>query len=314
MRFEKTHIISLVNQKGGVGKTTTAVNLAGDFAYSGYKTLFVDMDPQCNGTSIFADGLPDTAIKYTSADLFTPGAYEYFEPDSEGYTIQVSAGDRFFNRLDFISSLPDLADVENEEEVTLQLQARMMKNPAAAERVYSKRRDELLRRVKENMDAARGRYDVVIFDTPPNRGLLQVSSLVASDWFIIVMEPGRFALDGLEDLAESAAEIQRGLNPDLLLGGVLLNRTKHTNLSRDVHEAIKERYEEDIVFRNYVPERTKIGEATGYYRTIQEHDSGREEAEIYHQLRNEMVTKYAGLSNSSFPSRDVFMKKAVANG
>lgn len=229
-------IISLFNQKGGVGKTTVNINLAAGLAKKKRKVLAIDLDPQSNTTSGL--GFSRTSETITIYDVLS-GLHkieEAIQPISEN--------------LDLVPSSPDLA-------------------AATLELANMENRDFLL------MNALEGhldQYDYILIDCPPALGLLTINALVASDSVVIPIQCEFYALEGLSQLLETIAMVKRGLNPKLEIEGVLLNMVdKRNNLTKDVMNEVKE-YFTDKVYNTQIPRNVRLAEAPSYGMSIFDYD------------------------------------------
>lgn len=229
-------IMSIVNQKGGVGKTTTAVNLATAFAATSCKTLLVDLDPQGNASTSF--GINQEDREKTSYALFWGKKIENLIIRSE------------VSSLDIIPSNVDLAAVEVE-----------LVNVASREFVLK----QLLRNYTKE-------YDYIIIDCPPSLGLLTLNALIACDQILIPMQCEFLALEGLSHLLKTINLIKKKLNPELLIQGILLTMYDRRNrvteaIERDVRECMK-----GLVFDTVIPRNIRISEAPSYGKPVMLYD------------------------------------------
>ena len=221
-------VYAIANQKGGVGKTTTAVNLAASVADAGYPTLLVDLDPQCNAT--VALGL----AKDTS-----PNVYDSLSGDLRLVDAAVPSG---HGQLDIVPSTTELAGANVE----------LPRMPGSETRL------------RERLDGVRDRYLFTILDCPPSLGPLTVNALVAADKVIVPVQTEYFALEGLAQLLDTLSLIQRELNPRLTVAGLIL--TMHdgrTRLARDVEREVREHFPE-LVFETVIPRNVRLGEAPSF--------------------------------------------------
>src|SRR3954452_17898590 len=217
-------IYAIANQKGGVGKTTTAVNVAACIAAAGYETLLVDVDPQGNATV----GLG------VSRDA--PGVYDVLAGDAGARDV-VQATD--IERLSILISTPDLAGATME-----------LPRLSGSER-----------RLREALDPLRKHFAFILLDCPPSLGPLTVNALVAAERVIVPVQTEYFALEGLAGLLDTLAGIQRELNPRLTVAGMLLTmHDARTKLAQDVEREVRAHFPA-LVFDTVIPRTARLGEA-----------------------------------------------------
>jgi chromosome partitioning protein len=251
-------VYAVANQKGGVGKTTTAINLAACLAEAGARTLVVDLDPQANATS----GLGERADEHSTYDLLD-GA-----PLSE-----VSRETRYAN-LHLVPSRPDLAG-------------------AAVELAQ---RDAGESYLAQSLAGARDQYEFVFLDCPPSLGPLTVNALAAADQVLVPVQAEYYALEGLSQLAKSVDLVRARLNPRLRIGGVLLTMVDgRTRLSADVTAEVR-RHFGDRVFRTSIPRSVRLAEAPSHGQPAIAYDRRSAGAEAYWQAANELVERRAAMA------------------
>lgn len=247
-------IICIANQKGGVGKTTTAINLSASLAVSEKRTLLVDCDPQANATS--GVGIDKDAIERTlyHGILGQSGA-ESLIMDSEISSLKV------------IPSNVELIGFEVE----------MMSSPE---------RDVSLKNLLAPLD---GSFEYIILDCPPSLSLLTVNALTAADSLLIPLQCEFYALEGLGQLLRTVERIKQSLNPDLKIAGILLTMfDKRTNLSYQVAEEA-EQYFKDLVFKTLVPRNIRLSEAPSFGKPILLYDATSTGALSYIELAREIM-------------------------
>ncbi len=283
MRLKRTEIIVLANQKGGCGKSTTAVSLGAGFAQEGYSACVVDVDPQCNATDTFGidrDELAKSGM-YTVAD-----SYLAKRPASE---IALGFGERFGGQLTVISGHRGLGSVPHR--LDAQLQATIA-NDNYSELDADDFKSEHRQRLKNSLDSLRGQHDVIIIDTPPDLGFLMTTALIASDWYIIPVFPSGYDLKGLETLTRTAEKVQKRYNPNLQLLGVLVgNFDMRAKLDRDIQGMLNQKFGERFVFKSIINRSVRHREAPVYNRTIFEHASAELAAEQYLTLTQEVLLR-----------------------
>jgi len=248
-------IYAIANQKGGVGKTTTAVNVAACIAEAGYSTLLVDMDAQANATV----GLGHPKER-------TPSVYDVLTGDAAAEDAIASTG---IANLDLLPAHPDLAGANVE-----------LPRESGSER-----------RLRDALAPIRDRYAYVLLDCPPSLGPLTVNALVAADRVIVPVQTEYFALEGLAGLLETLSLIQRELNPRLTVAGMLLTmHDSRTRLARDVEREVREHFPE-LVFETVIPRNVRIGEAPSFGRPVIHHDPHCPGADAYFELAKEVAAR-----------------------
>lgn len=248
-------IYAVTNQKGGVGKTTTAVNLAACVAEAGYETLLVDLDAQCNAT---------VGIGLTKG--LTPSVYDLIVGTVEFADVLHESP---IQHLTIIPSSPDLAGANVE-----------LPRVAGSET-----------RLREALAPLRERFRYAFLDCPPSLGPLTVAALVAADRVIIPVQTEYYALEGLAGLLDTLTLIQRELNPRLKVAGMLL--TMHdgrTRLSQDVEREVREHFP-DLVFDTVVPRNIRLAEAPSYGVPVSHHDPHCSGSGAYFSLAKEVATR-----------------------
>ena len=252
-----SRVIAIANQKGGVGKTTTAINLGASLAVAEKRTLVVDIDPQGNATSGL--GLEQRAS--------LPNIYDVLAGDStaeEAVTPHVH-----FAHLDHIPSTQDLVGAE-------------------IELVQTPQRERVLRRVLEPL---RGRYDYILVDCPPSLGLLTLNTLTAADSVLIPIQCEFYALEGLSQLLNNIRLVQKGLNPHLDIEGVLLTMyDRRLNLSRQVAAEAREYFGEKV-YRTAIPRNVRLAEAPSFGQPIVLYDAASPGAQAYLALAKEVLAR-----------------------
>lgn len=250
------YIIAMANQKGGVGKTTTAVNLGAALAALGKRVLLIDLDPQANASS---------HLGY-NRNTVTKSVYNVLIErlpivDATIHTTRLN--------LDLLPSSNELAGAEVE-----------IVSMMAREQI-------LLKAINKVQD----RYDYILLDPPPSLGLLTINALTAANGVMVPVQAEYLALEGLSQLMTTVSLVREQLNPDLEIAGILLTMFDHrTNLSNDVANEIRKHFP-DQVFTTYIPRNVRLSEAPSHGSTIFELDPRSTGAEAYANLGKEVIAK-----------------------
>jgi chromosome partitioning protein len=294
MKLPQTATIVMANQKGGCGKTTSAVSLTAGFAQDGYTACVVDTDPQCNATDSFGVDRDELAKagRYTVADIYLAK-----KPASE---IAVGFGSRFGGRITLVPGHRGLVSVSHR--LDSQLQASLSTDDAS-DLDADDLKNEHRQRLKNSLDTLRGLYDVVFVDTPPDLGFLMTTALIAADYFIIPVFPSGYDLKGLETLMRTVEKVQRRFNPRLRLLGVLLgNYDAVAKLDSDIHKMLSRKFGANLIFETTINRSVKHREATVYGQTIFEHAQGQQAANQFLTLTGEVVKRLAADLSTVLPS------------
>jgi chromosome partitioning protein len=252
-------VIAIANQKGGVGKTTTAINLGACLAVAERRTLIIDIDPQGNATSGL--GVQRGEVQRSVYDVLVEGADIASATQKEVH----------FPYLDLVPSSRDLVGAE-------------------VELVNQPERELVLRR---GLEAVRDRYDYILVDCPPSLGLLTLNTMAAADAVLIPIQCEFYALEGLSQLLNTVRLVQRNLNPALQIEGVLLTMfDQRLNLSRQVAEEAKE-YFGDRVYQTAIPRNVRLAEAPSFGKPIVLYDILSAGAQAYLGLARELMAREA---------------------
>jgi chromosome partitioning protein len=248
-------VYAIANQKGGVGKTTTAVNVAACIAEAGYETLLVDVDPQGNATVGVGANRQDGL-----------GLYDVLSGDAEA-SDAIRTTD--IERLWLLASTPDLAGATME-----------LPRLAGSET-----------RLRAALAPVRASYAYMLLDCPPSLGPLTVNALVAADRVIVPVQTEYFALEGLAGLLDTLALVQRELNPRLTVAGMLLTmHDARTKLAQDVEAEVR-RHFPSLVFDTVIPRNVTLGEAPSFGRPVIHHDPHCAGSDAYFELAKEVAAR-----------------------
>lgn len=247
--------IAIFNQKGGVGKTTTNINLAACLAQMGKKVLVIDIDPQGNTTSGL--GISKKDLKLSTYELLT-------EENINTHDTIMRTG---VENMDIIPANAQLAGAE-------------------IELVHIVGREKILKKAIENI---RDEYDYIFIDCPPSLGLLTINSLTAVDAVLVPIQCEFYALEGVSQLMSTIEIVKKNLNPGLTIQGVILSMFDgRTNLSIQVVEEVK-KYFKEKVYTTVIPRNVRLAEAPSYGMTIAEYDPKSTGAEAYREFAQEFL-------------------------
>lgn len=253
------HVVSVLNQKGGVGKTTTSLNLATYLAHEGKYVLLIDLDPQANATS----GL---GFNYSTLGA---GVYEALAGTHDARNLIKTTAHEGLCLLPATQALAG----------------------AAVELVSAPEREFFLRNA---ILGIRNDYDYILIDNPPSLGLISINGLVASDSVLIPVQAEYYALEGLSQLFHTINLVKEHIKPELdVMGAVITMYDSRTRLANEVLEELY-RFFPDKIFRSVIPRSVKLAEAPSFGKTILGHDPSSKAAKAYHRLAREFLLRDAG--------------------
>lgn len=252
-------VFSIANQKGGVGKTTTAINLGVALARKNVRTLIVDLDPQANATS----GLGVDKIEGASL-------YRCLLGEEDSLSKVVATGQK---NLSLIPSEVDLAAIE----------------------IELSQRQDYLTQLRRCLQAIRegDQFDAIILDCPPALGMLSMNSLAAADYLLIALQCEYLALEGLSQILKVVEQLREaGVNPELQVGGILMTMFDiRTNLSRQVVQEVTQHFPE-LIFKTVIPRSIRLSEAPSFGQSIFDYDPHSPGATAYTKLGQEIIRRF----------------------
>ena len=254
--FELATVIAIANQKGGVGKTTTAINLAAAFALKHKRTLLIDLDPQAN-----------SSLTFLPLEEITQSVYDVLADHHLG-----------------------LADVVRPTKIPNLALAPAKISLAKLEPTLIGQFDAPYR-LKDALVSCRDNFDIIVIDTPPALGLITVNALVASTHLLVPIQAAYYAMEGTDDLLETLSRIRSRPNPELELVGVVITLyDKRTNLARDIQKQVRQVFG-DKVFKTVVNKNVRLEESPAYKETIFTFAPGSSGAEDYEKLAREVLQR-----------------------
>lgn len=252
-------VVAIANQKGGVGKSTTAINLAASLAMQGHRTLIVDLDPQGNASSGLGIDRGRIVVSMYDVLLKESAIEDAIEPTGVRDLFVVPA------TIDLAGAEIELVSVFSREQ-----------------------------RLRRSLEPVRTDYDVILVDCPPSLGLLTVNALAASDEVLIPIQCEYYALEGLSQLLQNIDLVKRNLNPGLEIGGVVLTMfDARTKLAHDVADQVRAHFGE-VAYRTVVPRTVRLSEAPSYGEPLEAFDPMSRGAIAYRQLAREFAARHRG--------------------
>jgi len=270
-------ILGVVNQKGGVGKTTTAINLAACLALQGFKILLVDCDPQANASSGL--GLPRDDSRHSIYDVL----------------VGASSADQVILSTE-IEPLKLLPGSKNLTGANIEL--------ASA--------DDRALRLRNALEPVKNSFDLLVLDCPPALDLLTVNVLSAAEILIVPMQAEYFALEGISELISTLERVRSAFNPDLTIEGVLLTMyDDRTNLAQQVTETLREYFKERL-YRTVIPRNVRLAEAPSHGKPVALYDSRSRGAESYFELAGEFMARNGMASPRNLDSKAAAVGRPAA--
>ncbi|MGH1412457.1 MAG: ParA family protein [Pelagimonas sp.] len=259
VRPDRPRVIAVANQKGGVGKTTTTINLSAALAEKGLKVLVIDLDPQGNASTGLGIELEDR--EFTT--------YEFLLDDVELSSLILGT------TTENVSLIPATVDLSS----------------ADIELYNNEKRSFLLHDAIQQPMMDSYKFDYVLIDCPPSLNLLTVNAMVASDSVIVPLQSEFFALEGLSQLMLTIREVRQTANPKLRIEGIVLTMyDARNNLSQQVEADARENLG-DLVFQSVIPRNVRVSEAPSYALSVLNYDTGSKGALAYRSLANELLAK-----------------------
>lgn len=249
-------VIAIANQKGGVGKTTTAVNLAAAFALKNHRTLLIDLDPQAN-----------TTLTFFSLDEIKGSIYDVLSDPKVTIRDVIHA-----TKMESLSVVPArIALAKLEANLVGQFDAPF--------------------RLKDALAGARNDFDLIVIDTPPALGIITVNALVAANYLLVPIQASYYSLEGTDDLLETLERIRARPNPELQLLGVIVTLyDKRTNVARDIYNQVREVFGEKV-FKTVIGRNVRLEESPAYKETIFSFAPDSTGAAEYAQLAREVIQR-----------------------
>jgi chromosome partitioning protein len=252
-----SRVLAVVNQKGGVGKTTTAINLSAGLALEGLRCLLIDCDPQANST----------------------GGYGFARDEERDSTYDVLLGEATIAGAALQTEIETLKLVPSSKNLI----------GANVELIQVERRAY---RLKDAVDTVRADYDYILLDCPPALDLLTLNSLVAADRLLVPMQAEYFALEGISELMNTLERVREAFNPGLEIEGVLLTMyDDRTNLAQQVTENLREFFKEKLL-KTVIPRNVRLAEAPSYGKPVLLYDPKSRGAESYIALTHELLQRH----------------------